>query len=569
MNKNYVIAPQTEIELFILNLQIDMKNQLTFNNLQEQTNYFNSLPSYTISESTFQRNDFTVRIPLPFDEAIKYTYCRYKNNDKYYYAYLTNMTYSSNEVSIATLVTDVWQTYQFDIELGVSFIEREHVRDDTIGKHTIEEGLETGEYTVIKYEYASETFSFQDNEGYYICLESMVNPKTLSEQIGGISNGLPSAISKFLYMNNQEGVKELQNDIQAIMGLSLENSKNAIQNVYLVHPLAIGNTSTLPITNGMLINDLTPNSSYLMSDTITYFKSNKGETYTPVNKKLLTYPYCYFGVTNGSTEMNIYRQEFFKDLMFDSIIHGVVCAGNSIRLYPLNYKGLDLENLPPHSSFDKRVSFNAEGLTLGKLPILNWAGDTYTAWLVNNGLIQRANIGKMQNEITKAEWNNINNGVSLNPLNWLRAGTTGRVTSETMKGNLHIQELENLHQQTLADLVPPSVGGNGNAGDVNTVVGYTDFCVYSMGILPEYAKIIDGYFYKYGYKVNETKQIEINTRNKFNYIKTVGANIYGDVPQTYMEAIKTMFDSGVTFWHSPSTFLKYSASFNDNNIKTV
>lgn len=564
--KNYVIAPDTDIELFIFNLQIDNKNQITFNSETDRDNYFSSLPKFTMENTTFQRNDYTIRIPLPFDEAIKYQYCRYKNNDKYYYAFITNVTYSSNEVSMATLVTDVWQTYQFDIEFGVSFIEREHVTDDTIGKHTINEELETGEYMVNNFSYASETFSFQNNEGYYICLESTVNPSTLKEEIGGISNGLPSAIPKYLYMNNTEGVKLLQNDIQAIYNLSLENAQNAIHNVYLVHPLAIGNSSTLPITNRMLINDLTPNSEFLYADTITSFKGSKGNIYTPVNKKLLTFPYCYYAVTNGGGEMNIYRQEFFKDNSFSGIIHGVVCAGNSVRLYPTYYKGIDLDNLPPSSSFDKRVSFNAEGLTLGKIPILNWAGDTYTAWLVNNGLTQRVGISRMQNEITRTAMQNVGDMFSLDLLGSLGKTISGQTDIAVQKGNIQIQELENLHQRELADLVPPSVGGNGNAGDVNTVSGYVDFCVYSMGIQPEYAKIIDGYFYKYGYKVNETKQINISTRSKFNYIKTSGANLYGDIPQTYLEALKTMFNNGITFWHNPSTFLKYSENFNDNAI---
>ena len=89
MNKSFVIAPDTDIELFICDLQIDMKNQLTFDSVSARDNYFGNLPKFTMENTTFQRSDYTIRIPLPFDEAIKYTYCRYKNNDKYYYAFIT------------------------------------------------------------------------------------------------------------------------------------------------------------------------------------------------------------------------------------------------------------------------------------------------------------------------------------------------------------------------------------------------------------------------------------------------------------------------------------------------
>lgn len=88
-----------------------------------------------------------------------------------------------------------------------------------------------------------------------------------------------------------------------------------------------------------------------------------------------------------------------------------------------------------------------------------------------------------------------------------------------------------------------------------------------MTIKPEYAKKIDGLFYMYGYCVNEMKSIDINTRKKFNYIKTIGMNIKGDtVPQIYIQDIKDMFNTGVSFWHDPNTFLEYDPTFKDNPI---
>ena len=44
------------------------------------------------------------------------------------------------------LITDTFMTWQNDIVYKPSFIEREHVSDDTIGKHTIPENVETGEF---------------------------------------------------------------------------------------------------------------------------------------------------------------------------------------------------------------------------------------------------------------------------------------------------------------------------------------------------------------------------------------------------------------------------------------
>ena len=67
----------------------------------------------------------------------------------------------------------------------------------------------------------------------------------------------------------------------------------------------------------------------------------------------------------------------------------------------------------------------------------------------------------------------------------------------------------------------------------------------------------------YGYKVNDVKTPNITGRTNWNYVKTIGCNIVGDVPQDDMQKIKDIFNNGVTLWHNPSTFLDYSQS---NNI---
>ena len=51
-------------------------------------------------------------------------------------------------MSYVEIETDVWQSWMFDITFKNSFIEREHVNDDTFGLHTVPEGLDTGEYII-------------------------------------------------------------------------------------------------------------------------------------------------------------------------------------------------------------------------------------------------------------------------------------------------------------------------------------------------------------------------------------------------------------------------------------
>lgn len=66
-------------------------------------------------------------------------------SDKWFYAFITNIKYVNNDMSRIEIVTDVWQTWQFDITFMNSFIEREmiNVSEDVPGSNLLPEGLET------------------------------------------------------------------------------------------------------------------------------------------------------------------------------------------------------------------------------------------------------------------------------------------------------------------------------------------------------------------------------------------------------------------------------------------
>ena len=148
-----VIAPQTNVRLLKSPLELDNKNQITFSSKNTQYNYFNSLPKISLDNATYQRKDNVLRFPTDsnttYEDLLQYNYCMYQNdsyNDKWFYAYITDITYENNGMSLISLETDVFQTWQFDINYRTSFIEREHVNNDTVGIHTIPEGLETGDF---------------------------------------------------------------------------------------------------------------------------------------------------------------------------------------------------------------------------------------------------------------------------------------------------------------------------------------------------------------------------------------------------------------------------------------
>ena len=55
----------------------------------------------------------------------------------------------------------------------------------------------------------------------------------------------------------------------------------------------------------------------------------------------------------------------------------------------------------------------------------------------------------------------------------------------------------------------------------------------------------------YGYKQNRVMTINTQDRYYYNYIKTVGINIEAtNIPRNHLEEIKSIFDNGVTIWHT-------------------
>lgn len=130
-----VISPQTEIRLVKVPLTLDNKNQITFNNLQSQLDYFLNLPYLTLDDATYLRKEGVLRFDKSFDTCINYNYVMYKNSsysNKWFFAFITGMEYRANEVTYIKIETDVFQTWQFEMVFKPSFVERDmlYVEDD-------------------------------------------------------------------------------------------------------------------------------------------------------------------------------------------------------------------------------------------------------------------------------------------------------------------------------------------------------------------------------------------------------------------------------------------------------
>ena len=171
--KKLAVTPDTNLKLLSLDIEIDNKNQLSFATKEAQTTYFLGLTGLFADNFTYQRKDSIIRYPAHIDSLLSYNYCMYQNehySNKYFYAFIEDMKYVNDNMTEIKIKTDVFQTWQFDFNFKKSFVEREHVSDDTRGKHTLPESLEYGEYvqnTIARFSTSDVVYLIQVQEFYH------------------------------------------------------------------------------------------------------------------------------------------------------------------------------------------------------------------------------------------------------------------------------------------------------------------------------------------------------------------------------------------------------------------
>lgn len=162
-----MIIPHTDIRLIKCPLTLNNKNQLTFTTKAKQEEYFLSLAYEEDDNAQYQRKDGVIRFNRQMDDIIEYNYCMYKNenySNKWFYAFVIGMKYINDNMTEVSIITDVFQTWQFDIIYKQSFIEREivPVASDTPGNYLYPEGLEFGELKI------DGTANIDDLEPWYV-----------------------------------------------------------------------------------------------------------------------------------------------------------------------------------------------------------------------------------------------------------------------------------------------------------------------------------------------------------------------------------------------------------------
>lgn len=568
-----MISPQSDIILLKAPLEATDTNQLTFSNATAQFNYFNSLPKLEIDGATYQRKDNTIRFPAEYDQVLPYNYVMYRNDgysDKWFYAFITDIEYINDNMTSVTIKTDVFQTWQFQFVYKPCFIEREHTNDDTIGKNTIPEGLETGPF-IHSSNVSDHIYGGFANTVTIIGVsdDSVFQPDFPAgiSVIKNIYNGVNSGLTYYAIKHDSAYDNKLKDFISGYQNAT-PSKIDAIYSIFEV-----------PKSSEFLLNMLETSSGsgifYVLGNVLPYDLSDISisrpttiDSYSPKNNKLLCAPYNYFYVSNnGGSDIDYRYEDFSSPSNIKFKVKFAICPGASVKAVPQNYL---------NATGDKD-NYNAS-VTGGKLPTCSWTTDAYTNWLTQNalniesgmlggflstavgGVSAIAGLGGLAGVSIGAGLLNVLTGDDKNAKKGvgILGGALGGGLMGMKSGYEQMRDLEN--QAFQHRCIPPQAKGDISSGDITYSDGKAGFSIHKMCIKVEYARCIDEYFSAYGYKTLRMKTPNITGRANWNYVKTVDAYVEGDIPQADLSEFMGMLDKGITFWHNPSTFLDYSQS---------
>lgn len=539
----------------------DYFNQTYYSNSNIRDNIFDSYCSnkkgidYYTDIASPNKTSMSFRLETNYKNAMNYNYGVIIEDDKRYYFFINSIDWSSNLITATfNCEVDWWQTYCYDITFKKSFVEREHVSDDTFGKHIYDENIPISDYIVADSEMLN-----MDKDKILFCVTVSDNSYVWQD-----SNGTRPAS---LYITTENGLNwqtltlgftKSSDASNFINGMVSNNKIDSIIGYYLapvdgVNRFQVWCGDNLPDSYWCTAWQVFPNGDY---DTYTINRKNNIDGYIPRNNKCFTYPYNFVNITNNQGNSIIGKFEFSNDLSKIFFNYNFPTQeGASCNGYLYNYNNVK-----------HNLDYSISGALNIELPYNTNAYSAYysaNANSINNSYAQADR--NYDTSITNATISAIgqvgSSAMTLDPIKLAQSGINAignQITSINSASNNQTNAYESIN----ATLRDQKSKGNIQHGSFNVSImqniNQVGFKAQTYQVKKEYIEMIDNYFDMFGYKVNIIKVPQFNSRPSWNYIKTNGVNLIGNVPQIALNTIKKMFNNGTTIWHNIKTMYDYS-----------
>lgn len=518
------IAPDTDIYL-LANVECDKSydNVKYFATKQAQHTYMSSKIVKSFTNQSYGRvNKGTFRLFCKADDVYQCNYLMFQNTafgNKWFYAFINNIEYISNNTCEVRFTIDLFQTWFLDCTVGQCFVEREHVTDDSIGAHTLNEDVPTGEMITAVEERLSE-YSKEYVYGVEICISDT--------QLNGIANQptwFDKPVLSGVFQGSKIGTTENSNDLLTFLNnvISAGYQSTIIQVFTIPKSLA-------PSLIGVIIETLKK-----LPDLPVKFGN-----YTPVNNRLYSSPFVDYVVYAPTGDKMVLHPELFNDPKNKSVIFSANQGTNpQVICNPYRYKNTLTKD-------------KTEGFTLNYGIKGSFLYDAYQAEIASYG------VGEVGGSILK--WlPKVISGASyaaqsIAPL----IGAESLNYSNVSSGFAGVGNIVGTIGDYLKETHDTSKLSGASGGNVLWSQQILDTFVQVRQVREEYARIADNYFSMFGYKVCRLKVPNIATRPSWNFVKCSTVAITGAIPADAEELIMSVLKKGVTFWKT--SFGNYTAN---------
>lgn len=517
-----------------------------------------------------------------------------------YYAFVDQIEYvNENTVEIAYTI-DQMQTWMFYYELNPCYVEREHVRDDSIGANRVKEGLDGGDYVISGFEnldyWGWETIktSYLDmtNTSYIVIATQPYDQDNSGNTPPkpAIINGVFGTLTVYICHNTNQFKAVLLNYYNGTT-----KSFEPIIGVYQIPSFYVETSAdeSNPVTIKDYVQFTLGLDTELGMGGFRNWNPITGEEdlYIPLNNKMYTHPYNFIMLESpdgSSVQLKYENFQHFPDAdhHLSFLIYLAVFPEPETMCLPVNYESTQfMANL-------------RSALCSKAYPTVPLASSAFQAWWAQNRYSMPIvdafiegnqsyfdDIGKMGYDYTSkldeiltttahAAYNLGTSGLSTQlQTAGYAAKTAGAGATWTRAGAGAIEEAGNLMLEVGKQLatreghkaIPNTTATKANNGGITHQTHTDCYKVYYTQIRPEYARIIDRYFSTYGYAIHYVKEPDITSRVVWNYIKTVGCTIREHVdeagsrfvPFEAEKIICSIYDRGITFWHWPELIHQY------------
>ena len=534
----------------------DYEHTLYWPNKEGQHAYFLTKAKYRVDNMSYQRaKRGRVRVQYKVEDLYDCNYIAFQNSsfgDKWFYAFIDDVTYVNNITSEISYTIDVIQTWITEMDLQQCFVAREHSVTDVAGDNRVPEGLDIGDMVC--------RLGFQNlvdfRETQPIIMVAKGTTSTGGAFKGGFYGQTFSMSLYDVYPCTEEGIAQLEGWLKDV---GFWNEPQAVQSIFMGNSALGINRSGTPFS-------ATKNFS------VPFREGLRRKDGSPVrNQKLNTYPYTFLRVTNMAGQVHDYYYELFPKAE-TIVFQGCFSYSDklSITFAPMGYKSVPSLAIDPN-----------ETITYDAFPMCSYAVDDFARRIALGGIsavlggLTTAMSGGAAGAIALSAVSSGAGAVATGSIQNVGASETPWDVQEEFdaSGKKRMPKamqarMSGAATETSNQLIALQNMAGGVRGLEVSTRGASGSDMYNGGhIGPKYSQMVptqeyidrlDNYFSRYGYKTNNIKVPNISSRPHWNYVQTVGCKVGGSIPCTDERAICAIFDHGVTFWKNPEEVGNFS-----------